>query len=431
MAEKIIVGKGWKDLKKYGPEGTAFIGKHIVGRGEESHLTNPIHMDVTRPHVVLVCGKRGTGKSYTAGVIAEEIYRLPAEIKKNICVLMVDTMGIYWSMKLPNERDADLLKEWGVQPEGIKTNLFVPRGYFDEYKKAGISVDRPFTVSVSELTSEDWAITFGFSMIDEYGILIEQVIDRLSENGGNYSMDDIIRGIEAEKRSESKVKEALINRFLAAKEWGIFEKRGTKTEDLVKPGTISVLDVSHYMRVSESWSIRAMVVGLLSRKIFEERLSARKVEEYGKVTGQAKRTMPMVWIMIDEAHQFIPEKGSTAASGPLLTLVKEGREPGISVLMITQQPNKLHSDALSQADLIISHRLTSKLDIESLRSIMQTYMLEDIQEYLNELPKNKGSAIVLDDNLERIYEIQIRPRFSWHAGGSPIILKEKGLLEEA
>jgi len=431
MVEKIIVGKGWKDLKKYGPEGTAFIGKHIVGKGEESHLTNPIHMDVTRPHVILVCGKRGTGKSYTAGVIAEEICRLPKNIKNNICVLMIDTMGIYWSMKLPNERDADLLKEWGIKPGGIRTNLFVPKGYFDEYRKAGITVDFPFTVSVSELTSEDWVITFGFSMIDEYGILIEQVIDRLVENGGNYSIEDIIKGIEKDKRSEPKVKEALINRFLAAKEWGIFEKKGTKTNDLLKPGTISILDVSHYMRVSESWSIRAMVVGLLARKIFEERLSARKVEEYGKVTGQARKTIPMVWIMIDECHQFIPDQGSTAASGPLLTLVKEGREPGISVLMITQQPNKLHSDALSQADLIISHRLTSKLDIESLRSIMQTYMLEDIQEYLNELPKTKGSAIILDDNLERIYEIQVRPRFSWHAGGSPIILKEKGLLEEA
>ncbi|NIO23059.1 MAG: DUF87 domain-containing protein [Candidatus Aenigmarchaeota archaeon] len=429
MVEKIIVGKGWKDLKKYGPRGTAYIGKHIVGKGEESHLTNPIHMDVTRPHVVLVCGKRGTGKSYTAGVVAEEIYRLPKDIRKNICVLMIDTMGIYWSMKLPNERDADLLKEWGVKPEGIKTNLFVPKGYFDEYKKAGITVDFPFTVSVSELTSEDWAITFGFSMIDEYGILIEQVMERLEEREGNYSIEDIIGEIEKDERSGKKVKEALINRFLAAKEWGIFEKKGTKTEDLLKSGTISILDVSHYMRVSESWSIRAMVVGLLSRKIFKERLAARKVEEYGKVTGQARKTIPMIWIMIDEAHQFIPEKGSTAASGPLLTLVKEGREPGISMLMITQQPNKLRGDALSQADLIISHRLTSKADIEALRSIMQTYMLEDIQDYLNELPKTKGSAIVLDDNLERIYEIQVRPRFSWHAGGSPIILKERSLLE--
>ena len=430
MVENIIVGKDWKYLKKYGAKGTAYIGKHIVGKGEESHLTNPVLMDITRPHVVLVCGKRGTGKSYTAGVITEEISKLPPDLKNNICVLMIDTMGIYWSMKLPNERDTDIIKEWGIKSEGVKTKLFAPKGYFEEYKKVGISVDFPFTISVSELTAEDWAITFGFSMIDEYGILIEQVIDKLKENYENYSIDDIIKAIEKDKMSEKRIKDALINRFLAAKGWGIFEKKGTKTEDLLKPGAISILDVSHYMRVSESWSIRTMLVGLLSRKIFTERLTARKIEEYGQVTGQARKTIPLVWIMIDEAHQFIPHTGSTAASGPLMTLIKEGREPGISILMITQQPNKLHQDALSQADLIISHRLTSRVDIEALRSIMQTYMLEDIQDYLNELPRTKGSAIILDDNLERIYEVQIRPRFSWHAGGSPIIIRKESLLGE-
>jgi hypothetical protein len=428
--EKIIVGKDWKDLKKFGAKGTAFIGKHIVGKGEESHLTNPVHIDVTRPHVVLICGKRGTGKSYSAGVLSEEIYKLPPDIRNNISVLMIDTMGIYWSMKLPNDKEIDLMKEWRMKPEGVKTRLFVPKGYVKEYKNAGITVDFPFTISVGELTAEDWITTFGFSMIDEHGILIERIIDSLSETyGKSYSIQDIIKAIERDKRSERKTKDALINRFLAAKSWGLFEKEGTKTSNIFKPGCISILDVSHYMRVSESWSIRNMVVGLLSRKIFTQRLVARKIEEYGKITGQAKKTLPMIWIMIDEAHQFIPNEGSTSATGPLLTLIKEGREPGISVLMITQRPNKLHEDALSQADIVISHRLTSKVDIEALRSIMQTYMLKDIEEYINLLPRVKGSAIILDDNSERIYPVQVRPRFSWHAGGSPIIIREKGFFE--
>ena len=430
MVEKIIIGKDWKDLKKFGEKGTAYIGKHVVGKGEESHLTNPMQMDLTRPHIVLVCGKRGTGKSYTAGVIAEEIYKLPQEIRSNLSVLMIDTMGIYWSMKLPNEKEVDILKEWGTKPEGLKNaRIFIPKGYVNEYKEAGISIDRSFTLAVGDLSAEDWITTFGFSMIDEHGITIERVIENLKETRGNkYSIEDIITEIKKDKTTEQKVKDALVNRFLAAREWGLFESEGTNVDDLLQPGTISVLDVSHYMRVSESWSIRAMLVALLSRKIFAQRLKARKSEEYGQVTGQVKKTMPMVWIMIDEAHQFIPNTGSTAATGPLLTLIKEGREPGISVLMITQRPNKLHEDALSQSDLVISHRLTSKADIEALRSIMQTYMLEDIQDYLNDLPRTKGSAIVLDDNSERIYQAQIRPRISWHAGGSPIIIKEKSLL---
>jgi hypothetical protein len=59
---------------------------------------------------------------------------------------------------------------------------------------------------------------------------------------------------------------------------------------------------------------------------------------------------------------------------------------------------------------------------------MQTYMIDDIQEYINALPRKKGTAIVLDDNSERIYPMQARPRKTWHAGGSPIAIKEISVL---
>jgi DNA helicase HerA-like ATPase len=428
--ENIIVGRDEKDLKKYKDTGTAFLGMHIVGQGEEAHLTNPIVMDVSRPHVILICGKRGTGKSYTGGIVAEEISKLPDDVKNNLTVVMIDTMGIYWSMKLPNEKDAELLKEWKIKPAGVPIKLFVPKGYVKDYQDANIEVDFPFSVSISELASEDWIVTFGFSPIDEYGILIERSIKTVKEKyGEEYSIQDIVSVIEKDKRSEEKIKDALINRFLAADNWGIFDKEGTRIDDILQPGTISVVDVSHYMRVSGAWSIRGMVVGLISRKIFTERLKARKIEEYGMMTGDVKKTVPMVWLIMDEAHQFIPNKGITAASEALLTLAKEGREPGISMALITQRPNKLHEDILSQADLIISHRLTSKADFDALRSIMQTYMMEDLEEYINSLPRQKGTAIVLDDNSERVFTMNVRPRLSWHAGGSPTAIKEKTIFE--
>ena len=85
-------------------------------------------------------------------------------------------------------------------------------------------------------------------------------------------------------------------------------------------------------------------------------------------------------------------------------------------------PDKLHSDVLSQADLVIAHRLTSQRDINALKAIMQTYMLYSIEKYLDELPKLKGVALILDDNSERIYKIRVRPRQSWHGGESPVAL---------
>ena len=53
---------------------------------------------------------------------------------------------------------------------------------------------------------------------------------------------------------------------------------------------------------------------------------------------------------------------------------------------------------------------------------MQTYMQEDMWKYINALPRWGGAAVILDDNLEKIFSVNIRPRLSWHAGGTAVIL---------
>ena len=93
--------------------------------------------------------------------------------------------------------------------------------------------------------------------------------------------------------------------------------------------------------------------------------------------------------------------------------------------MATQQPGVIHRDAMTQSDVVIAHRLTAQPDIEALNSIMQTYLLESIRTQMSELPSLKGSAIILDDNSERIYPIRVRPRFTWHGGEAPSALRVK------
>ncbi len=367
--------------------------------------------------------------SYSAGVIAEEMTLLPKDIKKNLSVLMIDTMGIYWSMKKSNDQDAELLDKWGLKPAPMDMQFFIPKGHVAEYEKAGVTFDYPFTLPCKDLSSSDWIVSFGFGAMDDYGLLTERVIKKLQKIGHPYSIQDIIAGIEDDSKATKKTKDALASRFMSADGWGIFEKQGTSIEKFFSPGKISVIDISHYVRTGLGWSVRSMVIGLFARKVFQARLMARKTEEVQTITGSTKKSIPMVWLMMDEAHQFVPSEGITAATEPVLTLVKEGREPGISVLFITQIPNKLHPDVLAQSDLVLAHRLTSESDIEALRSIMQSYARDDIMQYINELPKTKGAAVVLDDNSERIFPIQVRPRLSWHAGGSPKAIKEKTLFD--
>jgi len=210
-------------------------------------------------------------------------------------------------------------------------------------------------------------------------------------------------------------KMALESMFLAAEDWGIFGE--SRSPDVLVPGKTSVIDVSLTPE-----NVRALLVSMIANKIMEERVTARRKEELADVQMLNLKRVPMPWFMIDEAHNFLPADSTTPATDILNKIVKEGRQPGITLVFATQRPEKLHQDALAQADMIISHRITSKNDIEALKAIMQTYLLFDIAKYINELPKLKGTAIILDDNSERIYKVRIRPRQSWHAGSSPVAL---------
>ncbi|MFH1589245.1 MAG: hypothetical protein ABIB43_01625, partial [archaeon] len=61
----IVIGRNESDLKKHGSKGTILLGKHYVKMGRTDSLVNKIYLDMIRSHIVFVCGKRGSGKSYT------------------------------------------------------------------------------------------------------------------------------------------------------------------------------------------------------------------------------------------------------------------------------------------------------------------------------------------------------------------------------
>lgn len=433
---EIVVGRSLSDLNKYGTDGTVFIGKQYVRMGDTMSLANKVLLDVVRPHVILIAGKRGEGKSYTMSQIAESVGAfLPKEISQNLAMLFIDTMGIFWTMKFPNYREEAVLHKWKLEPKGMdNVRLFVPGGKFDDLRNKGIPVDEKFYLTTSDIDALEWALTLGVSPTEEEGILISSVITNLKKEGTLYDIDEIIAEIKRNTESEAITKSALISRFETVKNWGLFAKEGTPLEKIIEGGIASVLDVSVYTHIYGAFSIRALVIALFSKKILEQREAIRKIEEKEDVEkGYAyfakrdvkKKKIPMVWIFVDEVHEFLPLNGETMATGPLLQVIREGRQPGISLVVATQQPGKMNTDVLSQCDMVISHRVTSKMDIDALNTIMQSYMTQQLSTALDMLPRVKGCALILDQNQERVYSVQMRPRFSWHGGETPTAMPPK------
>lgn len=424
--ENAIIGRELEDIEKYGEKATAYLGKVVMSSGEKPVLGRKILCDIAKPHVVLICGKRGGGKSFTMAVLLEEFARQPLEIKKRISVITIDTVGIFWSLKVPNRLDRKEIEEWDLRPEETKVRVLVPKGKKDFYTKKGIPIDGAFTIKVGELDSTEWMALFKLTWKDSEGVLLTRIIEGMKESLGTYfGIDDIITAIKKDDEAEKITRQALVNRFNVAESWGLFEKEGTPLKEIAKPAEITVIDISAYRQTVGMESTGEMIVGLLGKKFFEERMLYRKEEEAKMIKGLDRESqMPIIWMFIDEAHMFMPKDRESIALDVLLEWVRVGRQPGLSLVLATQRPERLHPDAISQCDVFISHRMTAQNDIAAVALLRPSYLHQDFDKYYEEMPRARGYALILDDNSEKLWMVKIRPRLSWDAGVTATAFKK-------
>jgi hypothetical protein len=392
-----------------------YLGRYLArDRSAGSH----VKLDVRRPHAILVSGKRGYGKSYTMSVIIEELLMLPAETRKNIASVVIDTMGIFWTFSKGNDVQLKSLQDWGLEPAGFHTDIFVPEGSKKNYEQRNIAV-KPIAIPLSGMDGYEWCRLFGVDTISSTGVLIVRVLEFLRKRSAFFSFEDIMDALMEDERSDMVPRSAAINYFSTAMSWGVFATEGWETSDLVKGGSLAIIDVS----TVKDHAVRAAIVSFIAKDIYHKRLEARRSYErmlMGDSTSE--KGIPLVWMFIDEAQQFVPREGCTLASDILINeWLRQGRQPGLSLVMATQRPSSLHPDVMSQSDIVICHRLTSQEDITALESARPTYMREDFGESLRKMGNERGTALVVDDTTETAHIIRMRPRLSWHGGSEQLV----------
>jgi len=395
-------------------EGALNIGRYYA---LDSSLGADVYIDVLRPHVILICGKRGYGKSYTMGVFIEEIARIEKEIRDNLSVVVIDTLGIFWTTRFPNTQDVEQLKAWDHEPESTDITLLVPKKHVKEYTGCGIEA-QSFSIRVSELSPSHWYQLFNVKATDPFGIVLTRAVLTMQSQSNRYSISDLLKCIKNDKRSDETVKGAAENFLAMAESWGVFDRDGIRVTDIVKRGCITVLDVSHLADPN----LKIIVTSLISEKIFEERVKERKRHEQKKMGMDIEESgIPMVWLAVDEAQLFLPDKGDTISKDVLINeWMRQGRQPGLSLLMATQHPSALEPEVMSHSDIIICHRLTAQEDIDALSRIRPTYMHGNIKESIKKIGDETGVAFIIDDTSESTHVIKIRPRLSWHGGAESL-----------
>jgi DNA helicase HerA-like ATPase len=403
--------------KEGGKQGLLKIGRYYA---LDSSLGTDVYVDVLHPHIILICGKRGYGKSYTAGVFIEEIGNLEKELRENLGVVVFDTLGIFWTMSHENKLEKDKLEMWGMEPKNLDVLLMVPKKYVEEYKNNGIAASG-FSLRVAELSSHHWLQLFDVKSTEPFGIALTRAVQKMQSISDHFSINDLLNCIRNDERWDDHVKGVAENLLSMAESWGVFDENGVLINDLVSGGRITILDVSHLADTN----LKSIVISVVAEKIFEERVKERKIHEQEKMgISRRRKGIPMVWLFIDEAQLFLPNDKQILSKDILInSWMRQGRQPGLSLVMATQRPSALESEVLSHSDIIICHRLTTQEDIDALSRIRPTYMHGDIKESVQKIGDEKGVALLIDDNSESIHIVKIRPRLSWHGGSESLVME--------
>ncbi|MGA1822254.1 MAG: DUF835 domain-containing protein [Thermoplasmatota archaeon] len=444
----VVLGRSASANRKWGKKGTLEVG--VVGEHQnvgEDLSGRRVLIDAAFPHIVFICGKRGSGKSYTLGILAEELVKTSI----GVGVVLIDPIGIFWSLKKENgnTKEIEILKKWGFSSHSFpEVKVLVPGS---SGLDVSFAVDGPYTIGVGEMTEEDWCQVFDIDRFKTQGLLIGTAMDQVKNGyaavlegkietipgrGSTFSIGDLVQCIKTSLNLTSKqsgftpqTRRSMIARFNAASSWGIFSVQGTALREITSSNRITVIDVSN-PKLGDAK--RSLITGIIARKILSSRIYSARMEDKGVNEESDPEMIPVTWLLIDEAHVILPHNRQTPAAEALIEYAKQGRRPGCALILATQRPASTNDDILSQVDLLIGHNLALEDDMSALRRRVPAKLPAEFSnsDFIRAIPV--GTAIIADQKTQqRSFLLKLRPRFSHHAGRSamPKALSEKKMVD--
>jgi len=350
-----------------------------------------------RRHLAIIA-QTGAGKSYLAGILAEELLR------KGATIVMLDPHADYVFLS----RTVD-----GGRHE-LSDNIVVFRNPAStgRYSSADVGRVEPYEVCFSDLDLDEVCLVARIS--DRYVNIrnsLEKAIVNVRKRKSIFSPKDVLEELQqadmwaADEKEKAGARSAqkYIKRIIGMK---VFTNVSTSIDKMLKPMQLSVIDLS---------GLEDEVADYIAYKILSE--------IYEKVaSGEFKYP---VFIFIEEAHRFIPPEGRTYSSTIIRKISAEGRKFGVFLILVTQRPSKIHPDALSQCNSQIIMRITNPEDQRAI-SMSSERMSRDLLEDLPGL--NVGEAVIVGEVTKAPVMIKVKRRRTREGGADIDIV---GKLREA
>ncbi|MGQ9811713.1 MAG: helicase HerA domain-containing protein [bacterium] len=383
------------------PEDEAIKVGALITRSEV-----PVSLSIKgfRRHLAIIA-QTGSGKTYLAGIIVDELLR------KGGTVIMLDPHAdyVFLSRRLDGKRHelAD------------RITVFRNPSSTGRYTESEVGNVKPYEICFSDLDLDEICLICGISshytnIVTGLGKALEHLkaekdvfqpedlLEKL-ENVDSWKTEDMDSKIVEGARSAAKYLARLIN-------MKVFTSGTTKISEMLKPMHLSVVDLS---------GLDDDVSDYIAFRILSDAYEKVASGDFGYP----------VFVFVEEAHKFIPATNSTYSSSIIKKIAAECIKFVIFLVVITQRPSKIHSDALSQCNSQIIMRITNPKDQAAVAASSERLG----ETLLDDLPGlNTGEAVIVGEMTRAPIMARIRKRTT-REGGSDIDImgKMKEAIEKA
>ncbi|QPV63035.1 DUF87 domain-containing protein [Halosimplex litoreum] len=146
----------------------------------------------------------------------------------------------------------------------------------------------------------------------------------------------------------------------------------------------------------------------------EEEAADLLTEVSKRLFAKAKKLKQPFLMLVEEVHEWIPQKGSVGECGKMLIKIsKRGRKHGLGIVGISQRPADVKKDFITQCDWLVWHRLTWNNDTKVVKRVLDGDYASAVEDL------DDGEAFMMNDWAEEIQRVQFRRKQTFDAGATP------------
>jgi DNA helicase HerA-like ATPase len=307
-----------------------------------------------------ILAQSGAGKSFLAGGLIEELLDRPEGLGQ-IAIIVIDTHGEYISF-------AD---DHGY---AAKTRVFpLPE----------------MMIGMHNLTSQQLE---GYARLS--GPQARELEKIMSGMKGSYGPADLLERIKSSQDTKAQTKDILLSVVEGLAKTGLFGASDSPMpEDLARQGGLSIVDMSETIDLRK----KQIVVSYLAKRLFDAR---------------RKGLIPPFLLLLEEAHQYVPEKVSrehALSRGIIQTIAREGRKFNAALCLISQRPVQLSTTVLSQCNTQVILRVTNPYDLKHIGESSEG-ITKDVLDRISSL--QVGTGLVVGEAVNFPLFVKIRQRRS-------------------